>query len=452
MTGRGTAIASDPRQARFIIALCLLACLQLALFFWYLSTTIIRQPYWDMYSWVLHYLDFRAQGDWWGYLWAPHDVHRPVWIRLLTAIDIEGFRGVSYPFIVSTTIGHVVTAWLLWRESRAGIDGGAGVVVGLIVLMLLFTSVAAVNCAIPITNGYLHVITFTVVAIVFFDRPESATVDGRASHWRRGLALLAAMSAPLASAVGVAIWPILLFVSWRSGERLWTAIIAAVGLVFMTAYLHGLTIAVGTASAGQTDLTGEFLRRANYLLMYVGLPWTRSAALAIPGRIVGLGLLVAGLWAVTRGVLREPASRLERVAVALVMFSLASAVLAALGRVDVAGHDGVVVPVRYSVLMVPLHVGLLWIAAPAFVRFWNDRRRWPVVAAAVAGACCLLLVQQVVAGQVAVATARDMRATIARFVAGQTDADMTTVIYPDLDQARRELTIIREAGLYLDAK
>jgi hypothetical protein len=45
-----------------------------------------------------------------------------------------------------------------------------------------------------------------------------------------------------------------------------------------------------------------------------------------------------------------------------------------------------------------------------------------------------------------------MRATIARFVAGQTDADMTSVIYPDLDQARRELTTIREAGLYLDAK
>jgi hypothetical protein len=45
-----------------------------------------------------------------------------------------------------------------------------------------------------------------------------------------------------------------------------------------------------------------------------------------------------------------------------------------------------------------------------------------------------------------------MRETIARFVAGQTDASMADVIYPDLDQARRELTTIREAGLYLDAR
>jgi len=45
-----------------------------------------------------------------------------------------------------------------------------------------------------------------------------------------------------------------------------------------------------------------------------------------------------------------------------------------------------------------------------------------------------------------------MRTTIARFVAGESDPEMTNVIYPDLEQARRELTIIRDAGLYLDAR
>ena len=45
-----------------------------------------------------------------------------------------------------------------------------------------------------------------------------------------------------------------------------------------------------------------------------------------------------------------------------------------------------------------------------------------------------------------------MRATISRFEAGYTEPGMTTVILSDLDQARRELAIIRGAGLYADIK
>lgn len=449
MRNRGAAPASDPRHVRFLAAISVAAGVQVALFFWYLNATIIRQPYWDMYSWVLHYVDFRAHGDWLGYLWASHDVHRPVWIRLLTAVDIEWFRGVSYPFIVSTTVGHLITSWLLWRESRAGIEDGAGRAVGLLVIMLLFTSVAAVNCAVPITNGYLHVVTFVVVAIVLFDTNDAGAPEGRAGRWRRVVAILAAMSAVPASAVGVVVWPILLFLAWRRGEGMWAAVIAVVGVAFMAVYLNGLSSAIRTAADGSG---GEFLTRANYLLTYLGLPWTRSSALSIPGRIIGLAFLVAGVWAVIRGVVRQPATRLARLAVALVMFSLASAAMATLGRVDVAGHDGILVPVRYSVLMTPLHVGLLWIVSPALARLWGDRARWPAVAGAFACAGLLLLVQQVAAGQLAVRTASNMRETIARFVAGETDAGMVDVIYPDLEQARRELTTIREAGLYIEAR
>jgi len=61
-------------------------------------------------------------------------------------------------------------------------------------------------------------------------------------------------------------------------------------------------------------------------------------------------------------------------------------------------------------------------------------------------------VQQVGAGQAAVTITSRMRATIARFEAGYTDPGMTTVILSDLDQARRELAIIRGAGLYSDVK
>ena len=173
--------------------------------------------------------------------------------------------------------------------------------------------------------------------------------------------------------------------------------------------------------------------------------------MAIPGRIVGVFLLLAGVWAVIRkGLLGRSAGRLEVVSVALIMFSLGTALLAALGRPGMSHSETVLVSVRYSVLLTPLHAGLLFIASPVLYRLWNNRARWPAVAMAIAAG--LLVVQQVAAGEAAVTITSRMRATISRFEAGYTEPGMTTVILSDLDQARRELAIIRGAGLYADIK
>ena len=81
--------------------LTVMAVLYVGLFIYYLQRTIIVQPFWDMYSHVLRYLQFRDDAAWWAYLWDPHVQHRHVWMRLLTAFDVEVFSGVAYPFIVT---------------------------------------------------------------------------------------------------------------------------------------------------------------------------------------------------------------------------------------------------------------------------------------------------------------------------------------------------------------
>lgn len=441
-------------HGRLIAALRAITAIDLALFAWYLRASIIREPFWDMYSWVLHYLDYRRDGGWWAYLWAPHDVHRPVLIRLLTAFDIEVFSGVSYPFVVFATACHLATAWLLWRESRRNVHGRSGEVLGYMVLMLLLTSVAAVNCAVPLTNGYLHLLSASVLAIVLFDGEGEERAPGHSVTWRRCAAVLAAVSAPLASAAGWAIWPILLWIAWRGNAgRLWIVLVGIIGAAFAGIYGYGLTVTIGDSTTPVAGLASDLLARANYLVTYLGLPWTRAAVLSVPGRTVGALLLAAGIWVVVRrGLLRPPAGRLERIAVALVMFSLASALLASVGRAGVTGRDDVLVPVRYAVLVTPLHVGLLWIVWPVLGRLLDGRRHRLAVSLTIAGTCVLLLVQQIAAGQMAAATTARMRATIDRFLAGETDAEMTSVIYIDLDQARRELEMIRQAGLYQDLR
>jgi len=447
-------LAPSRHPVSWLTVLTVGAALDLLLFVWYLNATIIRTPFWDMYSWVLHYLDYQA-GDsgWWAYLWASHDVHRPVWIRLLTAFDIHVFGGVSYPFIVVATALHAMTAWLLWSECRKNVAGSLGHALGYLVLMLVLTSVSAVDCAIPIANGYLHVLAVAVLAIVLFDGGEDGS--GRAAGWRRAGATLAAVSAPFASAVGWAIWPILLWICWRGkAGRRWTLALAAIGAALAIVYFRGLTIPVGagTAAGPAVDSAGQLFTRIDYLLTYLGLPWTRSPVLGLVGRLCGAVLLVVGSWVVWRGVRRTPSNRLERIALALVMFSLASAVMATAGRAGVTGHDDVLVPARYSVLMTPLHVGLLWMAVPVFQRLWSAERARRRLEVALVGGCALLLVQQIAAGQAAAARTAVMREAIERFEAGESDPEIATVVYDDLDQARRELEIMRQAGVYLHAR
>ena len=448
-----------------MVVLYLVAAVDVLLFFWYLRASIIRQPFWDMFSWVLHYLDYRRDGGWWSYVWASHDVHRPVWIRLITAFDIEVFAGVTYPFIVFTTACFLITVRCLWRESRRGIRGTLGRPLGLIAVMLAMTSVAAVNCAVPFANGYVHVLMTAVLAIVLFDVDENnvpaARADGSVAWWnlawvRRSTAMLAAINAPLASAAGVVVWPILLWLAWsgRAGRR-WTLAVVVVGVAFLGVYSRGLSpaLAAGVAAVTRVGSVDDLAGRANYLLTYMGLPWTRSTALILGGRIVGGLLLIAGTWAVVqRGVLRRPTRRLERIALALIMFSIGTAFMATAGRADAGGGGEVLVPVRYSVLLIPLHVGLLWLAASALQRFWDSPRGRSIVATALAAASVLLLGQQVAAGESAEARAIRMRAALARFDNGETDPEMTTIVYIDLEQARREWELISRAGVYLSTR
>ena len=448
------------RTDHAIVLLYLVAAADVLLFFWYLRASIIRQPYWDMFSWVLHYLDYRRDGGWWNYVWASHDIHRPVWIRLLTAFDIEAFAGVAYPFIVFTTACYLITVYGLWRESRQGIPGTLGTALGPIVVMLTMTSVAAVNCAVPLVNGYVHVLMTAMLAVVLFDvddhNARAARADGSTAWWnrvgvRRTAAIVAAINAPLAGAAGVVVWPILVWSAWRGrAGRRWTIAVAVIGVAFLVVFFRGLSSAIAAATATSVDSSRDLVARAIYLLTYLGLPWTRSAALAPAGQVVGAFLLTVGTWAVVqRGLLRQPAGRLERMALASIMFSIGTAVMATIGRADSAGGGEALVPVRYAVLMIPLHVGLLWLAAQALKRFWDNPRQQPIVATTLLAISVLLLVQQVAAGESAAARASRIRAAITRFENGETDPEMTTIIYVDLEQARRERELINRAGLYM---
>jgi hypothetical protein len=388
-------------------------------------------------------------------------------MRLLTAVDAEAFSGTSYPFIAFATACHIATAWLIWTRVRTDRPDARGGLLACLAVMLLLTAVAAVDCALPINGVYPQALAFIVGAFVLFD----GTGAGERLWWRRLAAMASAVAGAFANAAALAAWPILVWYSWRTRAG-WRSSLAitAFGVLFSFAYLNGLPLApVGDGGFDGRLSAAEIRQGASYLFSYLGLPWTRAAALAPAGQVVGAVLFLAGAASVVwYGWLRR-ADRLERLAVALIAFSLATACLAAAGRADVesatgravAGSSGsdVLVPVRYSVFVAPMHVGLLILGWPLV---FSDRRaritssthvqisRREYMAAAVLG--IVLLVQQVASGQQAVATTRWLRAVLDRFAAGEQSDDMRAVVFIDLPQARRDFDAIRSAGLYRDAR
>ncbi len=442
----------------FLVTLLAMGAAYLILFGCYFFATMIRRPYWDMFHYIMDYLDYPRRGGFLHYLWSQytHSEHRQIWMRLLTAIDIGLFRGVAYPFLVFATACLVSVPLLIGREiARADLPAQLTVTAIWFVVLLVLTTANVVDCSIPIEGIYPQTLPFVVLSLILL---EGASESDRFATWPRLGAMAAAIGAGFACALGLLVWPILVWAAWRGGLGWrWMAAIAIAGGIFIGLYVHGLSFSNSTAAVLQGE--GEFYEPANLLkvgdafLTFLGLPWTRAAALSIVGRFLGAGLMIVGLFAILRrGIVGLPhgggIGRLERISLGLIMFSLATAAVAAVGRVD--SESGGILPVRYSVLLVPLHIGVFCLALGWMKDRWADQRGRRAMQAVALSFGALMLVQQVAAGQAGASKAQAMSATIAEFMAGKRDPAMTRVVYRDLAYAQYVVDEMRRRQIYAE--
>ena len=103
-------------------AIAVAAGLQVLLFGWFLARTTIHLPFLDMLDWIDAYLAFRTGSDGPGYLWAFHNEHHLVWIRLLTALDVAEFHADGTALIAAATAALVLAATLVVLELRRGVS------------------------------------------------------------------------------------------------------------------------------------------------------------------------------------------------------------------------------------------------------------------------------------------------------------------------------------------
>jgi hypothetical protein len=430
----------DAGDRLFLASLGLAAIAYLVLFGYYLGATVIRVPVYDLIGFIMHYADFWLHGDWWGYLWIPHNEHRLIFTRLLLLADIDWFRGNTVPFVLFGLFCLAVMIYMIVQEVMATpLALGLRLTLAALVLLLLATSYIVVDCTMPALGQYVHTAASATLALVLLD---GAGEGGPFADLRRVLAVVAGICAAFGIAGGLVIWPVLIWVAWRGGlPRGWVIAVALVGAAFVALYVPGIKThgALGDLSPPR------LLRMLDYAIRFLGLPWSHAAGFVWFGRAVGAVILAGGLYfLLRRGLLGPPRDRLERVALGLLVFALLMAALAGAGRVDIATDREM--PVRYSVFTAMGQIGLLLLLRDELARLWKERRR--LLQACVLAAAVLLVAQQVVAGRAGAAVARQYTESYRQFAAGLWTPAMTQFVHPDRKIAEQGQAVVQKLGIY----
>ncbi len=417
------------RPVRSALAVALAAYVGIA--GWLVWRTAILEPYSDMFDWLARWRQYESTRDLAAYLWAPHNFHHLVWTFVVMAFDIRTFGASSYAFLAVGAACWFGVAAMLSVTAGAAADRGFRRIAAGGALVISLMGCDVLDASADINTTYLHAVVFAVAAILL---AEGARAD-RLS--RRIGALICAVAAGLGSAAGLAIWPALVVSAFRRGDRRWAGVVLAVGTAFSLAYLVGDTQSPGPAIGAVRGLPASLL----LFLDYLGLPWVRGVPVA--GWLLGLAVLGVSVTAVVvRG--GRNAAWPERTAATLIQFSLGTAILAGVARAGLIAPD--LVPIRYSVFLIPLHAGLWLLALPYVSAAW---KRTPRTADAMAfSAAAFMLFHQGVMGLYAVRTADAYLRVLADFRQGRRTPDMITVIDADLDRAQAISAGLRRDGLY----
>jgi hypothetical protein len=431
----------DERPAAAWLAGALAA--HLIIFAYVVARGFVSQPYSDMFDHLQRLFDDGGSGGGLTYLWSLHNGQHPVWVRVLTALDVKLFHGTALIFAgVSTlavTLAAALIGYVLWRAVPVR---GLGAAAALLSGMLIVSTINAVDCTQPINSVYAITFGLAVAAIVLFESPGWA-LSGRIGA-AQPIALIAAFGATLGSAAGLAVWPVLALSAWRSRVTGWllaTAIVAG-GFLIALYLWDSHNIATAQPAGGAVH---HAVRMADYFLLYCSAPWSLMRILK-PARLAigAIAALVGVVW-IARGPRRTgQAGRIERIGLDLIAFALITAAMAAIGRVD--EDPEIAVPVRYAIFMSAFDVGVVCVLVARMTQDWPVSRGRAMTAALAVAA--LLLGQQVAAGASLIRSSAHVRAVIAAFDAGQRTPEMLRLIHPDLGFAARVTKEYRRRGLY----
>ena len=445
-TARADDAATEFKVARFHflpIMLGTFAAANCGLFLFFVDKTILHGPVMDAFDWI-HAYGVRPPGcGFFCYLWQPHNEHRVVFSRALVALDLRWFDRIGPSFIMFGLLLVFAMAAAIGREiMNSGLPHSWKYAAFAVAILLLTPVNTVIMVSEPTSSPYLQTCAFALFSLVLLDGSDE---QGRFSNYRRIAAILAACCTAFGTSAGLVIWPVLIWSAWRGRLRWpWIAGIGLAGVVFIGAYTWHLP---GHAVQGVLTLPGV-VESFDYIIRFLGLPWgARLPLLLWPGRFIGFCMLCLGTIALLRASFSgRPITRLQRVGLGLILFSLLIAASAPLARLNL--NQGVEVPIRYGMFVVPLHSGLLLWSLEYLYEYRRVVERiftpWMIVAA-----CAIWLTQQVAVGEYATAAVNQYNDAWSRFVAGEWTPDMQDHVYPLRDSAEAYLAYLRKINYHL---
>jgi hypothetical protein len=426
-------------QKSLTIVLGLIAAANSIIFLYFVEKASIRVPVVDLLDWLQFYGERSKNGDWFSYLWTPHNEHRMVFSRILLALDVKWFGDQGAAFAASgfvLLLGMTVT--ICWKILKSDLSISWKLTVIPIAVLLLTPANTVIMIGMQTMGGFLQASSFGVFALVLLD---GAAEQNHFSKYRRTAAIVCACLAAFGDSGGMLIWPALLWSAWKGGLRWgWIVGIACVGTLFVAAYFWNLP---SPAISKSMDFS-HVVRSFDYMLRFLGLPWSHVHELVWPGRLVGLSIFCLGSFAIASASFSVRVSAPKRLGVALILFSFLIAGAAALARIDVAADREM--PIRYGMFVVLAHLGLLLWSLDFLQQLWHGSYQrsfqWLLL-----GTSLAWFGQQIVIGRFAVEEASRYNDAWSRFVAGDWTPDMLRYVYPDRERAQADLAYLRANGL-----
>jgi len=316
----------------------------------------LRVFFWDMWS-EMDYLLRRPRPlvDW---IWQQHNEHRIVFPKLLLLVDFYVFNARSV-FLLSATLSVFAITWAIqvWAFRVLGDFHGAKLrtFMGMAALCLFSISqwenfASGFHIAVVLPDLF---VTLSLLCLILY---ELARRNGRAGAVQLSTALVSGVLATFSLANGMAVWPVGVLLCLCIRTRSWvTGLVSAVGALSILAYMWGYRQPPNRPSPW--IIVHEPFRMSSYICGYIGAPWAWSFKVAVVFGAIGILLAVVLLCDV---VFRGNRNPIAMFTAALMTFSLATASLTALGRVQI-GYNQALTP-RYETFAL-----LFWMSAGGYL-------------------------------------------------------------------------------------
>ena len=393
----------------------------------------LRIPYADAHDWAAELFRGERTGAWLTYFWTPHNAQRMPWARLAELVEVDGVRGRLPSFLILSAVTWTAGVLaLVVIISKAEMENRVKIWIGVMAGLIMSDVALGEDFAFPVSSVYLFSAGPALASACTFAMSDARGLRSL-SYW---VAIVFAVMASWGVGAGLAIWPALLIVALMvHRSKAEVSVLTAAAIICVVVSEAGLGTPSTSMGRGGDDAGKHIIKMVIYFGNFCGLPWSRTLHSPLLGSVLGWSGIILALRLVRQAWRKrhDHLTVLTAAAMVLVLFSLATAFLAAVGRVDELPAP--IVPTRYTPFAALLQIGLV-IGSASFIQ-QNIRRAYRRSILAMIVFASLILAADWRGARLLILTTDRIRSASERFDQGFVSRDVEIHPVPSVARAIR---------------